>query len=156
MFFQSESWCFAFDFRSTAFRFLLFALPLLPLRFSLLLPAIRPTAPLPVHSPLSLFLSANHQGHQSLIKLFHLPPRSSLPAFHLSPLPGHHRYYPSRQLSLGPSALLFSAFSQTQLGSETNGMRVLVKLVERKTWGLVVGRWHRGLRISSGAMLVLV
>ena len=38
---------------------------------------------------------------------------------------------PFRPSSLGTPALLFSAFSQTQLGSKTNGLPVLVKLVER-------------------------
>lgn len=139
-----------FVFCSSLYRFL-------PLRFSLLLSAIHPTAPLPLHSPPSLFLSVNLPSHHSLIKLFHPPSRSSLSDIPLTP---HHQdtitLHLFRPSSLGPSALLFSAFSQTQLGSETSGMRVLVKLVERKTWGLVVGRWHRGLRISSGAMLVLV
>lgn len=137
MFTGLDTGCFAFDFRFFAFRFLLFALPLSPLRFSLLLPAIRPTAPLPVHSPLSLFLSANLPSHHSLIKLFHHPPRSST-----SRIPSLPHYqdtitlHPFRSPSLGPSAHLFSAFSQTQLGSEKNGFPVLVKLVDRKTLGV--------------------
>lgn len=87
--------------------------------------------------PSRFFYPSIFQATTPLLNFFISPPPALLlSAFHLSPLPGHHRYYPSRQPSLGPSAHLFSAFSQTQLGSETKGMRVLVKSVERKTLGV--------------------
>lgn len=91
----------------------------------------------PPLSPLSLFISIHPPSHHSLIKLFSSPfplfP-SGIPSLpHYQDTITLQRFRPS---SLGPSALLFSAFSQTQLGSETNGMRVLIKLVERNTLGV--------------------
>lgn len=134
-----DAWLLIFAFTLFVFCSLLFALPLLPLRFSLLLPAIRPTASfLPTPPSRFLYPPIFHVTTPLLNFFISLP---ALPFSHY--ISFHHQDIIAIQLfrppSLGPSALLLSAFSQTSLGSETNRMRVLVK------WGMG-GNWRGWLK----------
>ncbi len=101
------------------FSLLTFALLLLPLRFSLLLPAIRPTAPLPSHYPLPLFPLLNQSNHHSLIKLFSSP----FPLFP-SRIPSLPHYQDTitlhlfRPPSLGPSATSFPLLVKRNLEAQ--------------------------------------